>query len=55
MGKAFILQSEGRLYGEFIDRSEHDTYEKAEEAVSALEDAVSSLEDAVDNIDTAIE
>lgn len=38
MGKAFILQSEGRLYGEFIDRSEHDTYEKAEEAAIALFD-----------------
>ena len=38
MGKAFILQSEGRLYGEFIDRSEHDTYDEAEEAAIVLFD-----------------
>lgn len=38
MGKAFILQSEGRLYGEFVDRSEHDTYDEAEEAAIALFD-----------------
>lgn len=38
MGKKFVLQSEGRLIGEFVNRSEHDTYDEAEEAAVALFD-----------------
>lgn len=38
MRKAFILQVEGKLIGEYIDRSEHDTYDEAEEAAITLFD-----------------